>query len=246
MRRFLYFLLAVLCFAYYLWIGLHNYFTLSLLPAWLAFAILFLILGLLPERKQPLPRWLKVCFAAVLIAVLVVEGFIFSGMLQREQPELDCLIVLGAALDGEEPTPSLEFRLERALDYLTRYPQTAVIVSGGKGTAEVISEAEAMKRWLTDRGVAEDRIRVEMQSTRTSENLRFSFAMLKPEERRIGVVTNNFHIFRSVGIARRLAGDSLEICGLPARFSPTLLPHYLMREFCSVCIDTWKGNLQWF
>lgn len=246
MRRFLYFLLAILCFAYYLWIGLHNYFTLSLLPVWLALSIGFLILAILPKRKRPLPRWLKGCLLAALAFVLLVEGFIFGGMLQREQPDLDCLIVLGAALDGEEPTPSLEFRLERALDYLERYPETDVIVSGGQGPAEAISEAAAMKLWLTERGIADDRIRVEEQSTRTSENLRYSFPLLTPEERRIGIVTNNFHVFRSVGIARRLAGDHLEICGMPARFSPTLLPHYLMREFCSVCVDTLKGNLQWF
>lgn len=247
MKRAISFLLAALCFIYYLWIGLNNDLGLSLLPVWLVLALLFLVLGLAGPLRLPkrLRRWLRAGLAVLLALFLTVEGFILSGMTRRCEDGLDCLIVLGAALQGDGPSVSLEGRLEAALDYLERNPETAVIVSGGQGVSEVMSEAQCMKNWLVERGVDPARIRMEEQSTSTAENLRYSLALLGESERRIGVITSNFHVFRALGIARRLAGDNLEFSGLAADFPPRLLPHYLMREFCSVCADTLRGNLRW-
>ena len=247
MKRVIFFLLAALSFGYYLWIGLNNDFGLSLLPFWLLLALLFLVLGLVgtPPLPRALRRWLRAGLAVLLVLFLTVEGFILGGMTKRSEDGLDCLIVPGAALQGDGPSVSLEGRLEAALDYLERNPETAVIVSGGQGVSEVMSEARCMANWLVERGVDPDRIRLEEQSTDTAENLRYSLALLEPDEVRVGVVTSNFHVFRAVGIARRLAGDDLELSGLPADFPPRLLPHYLVREFCSVCVDTLRGNLRW-
>lgn len=247
MKRAISFLLAALCFGYYLWIGLNNDFGLSLLTVWLVLALLFLVLGLVgtPRLPKRLRRWLRAGLAVLLALFLTVEGFILGGMTRRCEDGLDCLIVLGAALKGDGPSVSLEGRLEAALDYLERNPETAVIVSGGQGVSEVMSEARCMKNWLVERGVDPARIRMEEQSTSTAENLRYSLALLKADEVRIGIVTSNFHVFRALGIARRLAGDSLQFSGLAADFPPRLLPHYLMREFCSVCADTLRGNLRW-
>lgn len=77
-----------------------------------------------------------------------------------------------------------------------------MIASGGQGEDEGISEAECIRRGLVARGVPEERILLESLSTSTRENLRFSLEKLEnPDELSIGVVTNNFHVFRAMKIA---------------------------------------------
>jgi len=250
MKRALYFFLSAVCLGYYLWIGWNNDFGLSLLPFWLVLAGVFLLLGCVQPLRlrvsERLRRIVRLCLLPVLALVLIVEGCIFWGMTKKGADGLDCIIVLGAALNGDGPSTALEARLETAADYLEANPETEVIVSGGQGVSEIVSEAQAMNNWLVARGVDPDRIRMEDQSTDTAENIRYSLAMLDGGEVRVGVVTSNFHVFRALGIARSMAGEQYEMYGLAAPFSPRLLPHYLVREFCSVCVDTLRGNLRWF
>ena len=190
----------------------------------------------------------RIVLAALLVlgaAVFAVfEAPVISNAKTDADPQSDYLIVLGAGVNGSAPSLSMVNRLEAALDYLEAYPDAVAIVSGGQGAGEDVTEASAMHDWLIAHGVPESRIVQEEQSTSTAENLRYSLALLKADEVRIGIVTSNFHVFRALGIARRLAGDSLQFSGLAADFPPRLLPHYLMREFCSVCADTLRGNLR--
>lgn len=78
----------------------------------------------------------------VILAFLITEGLIFSGMLQKPSRNLDTLIVLGAQVNGTKLSNSLKLRLERAKEYLDENPETIAVVSGGKGSGEEISEAE--------------------------------------------------------------------------------------------------------
>lgn len=61
--------------------------------------------------------------------------------------------MLGAGLNGDKPSAVLEMRLERAHLYLQEHPQTIVIVSGGQGPTEPVSEAESMQNWLLGKGI---------------------------------------------------------------------------------------------
>ena len=244
-KRILLLLLSAASLAYYLWIGSNNAFSMSLLSVWPALSVLFLGLALLPKRVR-LPRWLRWTLRVFLLPVLIAAGCILGGMTARGGEDFDCLVVLGAALNGREPSAALEARLETAADYLDAHPETDVIVSGGQGVSEVVSEAECMRDWLLRRGIDPGRIRMEDRSTDTAENLRYSLAMLPGEGLRVGIVTSNFHVFRSLGIARAEAGDRLTLRGLAAPFSPRLLPHFLLRELCAVGADTLRGRMCWF
>lgn len=179
----------------------------------------------------------------VILAFLITEGLIFSGMLQKPSKNLDTLIVLGAQVNGTKLSNSLKLRLERAKEYLNENPETIAVVSGGKGSKEEISEAEAMYEYLVSQGIDETRLIKEDRSTNTNENLKYSLALLeeksnkKPEDLRIGIVTNGFHVFRGTSIGKKMGCRQIE--GVPAKSNKFLQLNYLVRE----CLGIWKDKL---
>ena len=218
---------------HYAWIGVS---WLWLWPVFAAFCFACCLL-LHAERKGRIafPRWLRTgCRIAVIAGCsvfCVIEGFIIAAMYTQPVRDLDYIIVLGAAVRGEEPTSPMILRMERALAYLDENPHTAAVASGGRGNGETISEAECIARYLTAHGIAPERIIKEERSANTRQNLQNSFALI-PKDASIGVVTSSFHLFRAM-LAARQAGRP-DISGIPAR---TLLPlgiHYTVREAFAV------------
>lgn len=112
-------------------------------------------------------------------------------------------VILGAKVNGEVPSLSLRYRLEAALAYANCYPQVKFVLSGGQGADEGISEAEAMYRYLSGRGIAEERLIVENRSTSTYENLQFSQELL-PEVEGVTIISSDFHLARARFLARQL------------------------------------------
>ena len=122
--------------------------------------------------------------------------------------------------------------LIKGLDYLLAHDNTKVIVSGGQGRGEDVTEAFAMKNYLTDKGIDEKRIIMEEKSRSTEENLKYSLSYIKDVNEKVGIVTNNFHVYRSVKLAKR-AGYK-DVVGIAAGADPVLLLNYLVREFFAV------------
>lgn len=196
------------------------------------------------EFAGALPRGLKLTLAGILGAAvllfLVVEGLILSRFGSEAAPGADYCIILGAQWKDNGPSEVLRRRLERALEYLKENPETIVVVSGGQGSNEVMSEAAGMKQYLMAAGIAEERILMEDRSGNTSQNLKFSAGLIDTENSRVVVVTNNFHMFRALGIARK-QGYSAE--GLSAGSVIWMLPNNMLREFLGVLKDFVVGNL---
>lgn len=113
-------------------------------------------------------------------------------------------IILGAKVVGEVPSLSLRYRLEAALDYANEYPHVQLVLSGGQGPGEAISEAEAMRRYFVQNGIEADRLIVETKSTSTYENILYSKELLPSSVQAITIITSDYHLERSKMIARRL------------------------------------------
>ena len=154
---------------------------------------------------------------------------------------MDYLIVLGAQIRGTRITNSLYKRLKTAETYLKENPDTLVIVSGGQGSGEDITEAQAMKEFLIENGIREDRILVEDKSTNTHENILYSKKLINRADAKVAVVTNGFHIFRSIGIAKKQGLENVQ--GLSAPSDPILLVNYYIREVFGVVKDFLFGNM---
>ena len=95
-------------------------------------------------------------------------------MFHHPSENLDYLVVLGAQVNGTKLSNSLRLRVERAGEYLEENPETKAVLSGGKGTGEDITEAEAMYRYLEKKGISPERLSERGAFPQnTSENLKF-------------------------------------------------------------------------
>ena len=154
---------------------------------------------------------------------------------------LDYLIVLGAHVDGTRLTLALLERTRRALEYLKANPGTKAVLSGGKGKGEKISEARAMYDYLTANGIEGSRLILEARSVNTKENLSFSLEKIGDLSASVGVVTNNFHVFRGVAIGKKCG--CRKIYPVPSRYRSWRLIIYIPREILAVIKDKLVGNL---
>lgn len=246
-------ILGMLCLGYYGVILGYAGSSSNFIKVWAAAGIFFLgvsILLFVRERYGILAGVAIPIFvrrgAAVFIIVgillfVTVEGFIFHAMMQQPDAELDYLIVLGAHVKGEVPSKALYKRLYRAEEYLKENPGTKAVLSGGKGKGETITEAEAMRRYLEKSGIDDGRLFLEECSTDTKENIQFSMEIIKDFDASIGVVTNDFHIFRGTAIGRKMGCRNIQ--GVPAKGDAVMEINYLTREFFAVIKDKWVGNI---
>lgn len=158
----------------------------------------------------------------------------------------DCVIVLGCQVQGETPTYMLCDRLNAALTVLEKNPGAKCVVSGGQGPRESITEAEAMRRYLVARGIADERIICEEKATSTRENLLFSSE--KIEERGITgdivVVTNEFHQYRAHIYAVRAGLDESgrTISHYSAKTEPRLRLNYWIREWAGLAMSAFNKD----
>ena len=224
-----------------------------------------------------LPKWLKGVLCAGMSFFLATYIAFLSYSLATaasSKARLDALpkdeqltvMIFGCYVRGEEPGRTLTTRLDAALSLLKRYQNADCIVSGGQGSNEAISEAEAMRRYLVSRGIAEERITLEDRSTNTSENLEYTFAILTGSEsdgsaastpgspassnstdsaqsvdtdgRRLVGVSSEYHLPRIRMLSRALGREIETYPAYDANIGNTLI--YTLREYMGVA-KLWLG-----
>lgn len=151
------------------------------------------------------PKWLKTAFFAALSIVLIFSSSLyFYGKNDNVTHDEDAVIVLGAGLRGSRPSSTLKGRLNAAFEYHKNNPDALIVVSGGQGHDEDITEALAMETYLINLGVPKDRIIKEEASTSTYENFVFSKKLLDTQlesSYKIAYISNDYHVFRAGRIA---------------------------------------------
>ena len=179
--------------------------------------------------------------AFLVLLCLVVLSFCVTGVVimrsaTADEGEFQYLLVLGTVVEGTEPSAMLADRIQAAYDYLTAHPDTICIVSGGKGDAVNLSEAECMYNELVELGIDPARLLMEDRATSTVENFQFSLALIEAETgvrpEKLGVLSSEFHLFRARMFARR---EGVTPVAIPARTTdlPTFL-RYFLREIVMV------------
>lgn len=188
-------------------------------------------------------------FLFCFVQYFIIKEYITDRKAVNENKKVDYVIILGARVKGEKPAKSLMERIKAATKYLKKNPEVKVIATGGKGKNEGIAEGVAIKRELLKNGISEDRIILEDKSKNTVENFRFSLEKIRNSENgknknyenngnrkiKVLIVTNDYHIFRSKNIARKVGFDNkdYEIYGLPAKTPLISIPQSYFREFLS-------------
>lgn len=177
----------------------------------------------------------KICklgYCLFFFSFIIVEGIILKDILvnRNNSPKIKYLIVLGAGLKGDIPSEVLKYRLNKAVEYFKENPDTIFIVSGGQGKDELISEAEAMEIYLSERGIPIKNIIKEDKSTSTYENLKFSDKIIKEKEITgdIAVMSNSFHMYRVKMISKKL---NFPLKTVYAETPAIVFPNYMLREY---------------
>lgn len=148
------------------------------------------------------------------------------------------VVILGAGIKGETPSITLSQRLDKAIEYINNESdEFKIIVSGGKGKGEDISEAEAMRRYLIKNGIKQEII-MEDKSRTTKENLIFSKEIIEKDSNKkiedigVKIITSDFHALRSNLIATNLGYEEKSF--LTNRTLPILMPVMYSREFFAI------------
>lgn len=206
---------------------------------WLLLGIVLLLFSILLSNglislnavNTNLKRFIFAIFFIGISIFFILEGLIiYNGSIKNvEKPEY--LLVLGAGLNHDKLSASLRYRLVTALEFNNKYPDVKIIVSGGQGKDEALSEALAMKNFLVSNGIAENLIILEDQSTNTYENFKFSKAIIDKQSKKsdylITVITNNFHMFRSKYIGENMG---FKVLRYPSPCNMLSAPNFYVRE----------------
>ena len=201
---------------------------------WFGMASLFIVIGIGLQMgmwdKLPLicRRIILIIFALGMVSFVIVEGCIVSKLTTEGKDNLDYIIVLGAQVKESGPSIVLKYRLDKALEYMNENPKTICIVSGGQGHNEPYSEAEGMAQYLIEQGMSAERIMKEDKSKTTEQNISNSMKYIK-KGATIGLVTNNFHVYRALQIAENQHVEN--IYGIAADSSAFYMPNNMLREY---------------
>ena len=256
MHTFLFLLciiLALLCGTYGIAVRAIGSGT-AFFAVWLILAVLFVCaaVGIHLNLWKMFPNLIKKILGVVLTlclaSFLIIEGLVVSQMHVEGPDHLDYLIVLGAQVYKSGPSPVLKFRLDKAYEYLTANPDTRCIVTGGQGYNEPFTEADCMADYLINLGIDSERIIRENKSTTTSQNLTNSMKLIAADTidnssgstntsdsagsgttNTIGILTNDFHMFRAMQIAK--AQKIPDAYGISCGSTKVYLPNNMFREY---------------
>lgn len=200
-------------------------------------------------RRKKAPRiWSRILIALTALGMAAVFGSMGLIIAQGRDDEMpqnapEFVVVLGAQINGDQPSLTLKKRLDRAYEYMTEHPQATVFVSGGQGPDETQTEASVMAAYLERRGIAPERIVREEQASDTRENLIFSAELAQARGVDTGsvlIITSDFHMARAKYIARTLG---MTPYGLTSATAPWVLKvNYELREVFAFVKAWWKAR----
>ena len=116
------------------------------------------------------------------------------------------------------------------------------VPSGGKGSDEVMAEAQAMKHYLIEQGIKEENILTECKSENTSENIKYSNIIIKEkiENAKIAFSTTNYHVFRAGSIAKK---QNIYMEGIGAKTKSYFWINAFIREFIATLFSEKKKHI---
>ncbi len=205
--------------------------------AWWGYALLFAAALVVLHHFLPALLWkIVVILTCVgLVYFCFVESFIIKNARTDAEPKRDYLIVLGAAVYGDQPSLTLVRRMEGAMDYLERYPDSVAIVSGGMGPGETVTEGQAMYDWMVAHGADPARILAETEATSTEENLRNAFAIIRARgdepQGKVAIVSSAYHLYRAKLFAQKLGVTDAAGVAAPWGYFFVMLNYFIREAF---------------
>lgn len=187
-------------------------------------------------KGKKLNRWIKVLIGLILVGVLsfsALLGAVLYGSYDHVRGEPEVMVILGCQVKSWGPSILLQDRLNTALEYWEEHSDITIVVSGGQGPDEHMTEAQAMYDYLVEHGVDGAQILREDQSHNTIQNLTYTMDLLEDEGYDVTadmvVVSNGFHLTRVRMLWARVFGtdDRLSTLAAPSSHAPSRLKMYI-------------------
>lgn len=207
-----------------------TWIILATLPIW--FFLLFAEL----EKEKRKRKVIKGLGIVGCTAFIVFFSFIFIGGREQVQDEYSYIVVLGNGFSEDGISQNAKNRLDTAYEY-GKDKDVIYVVAGGLKKKH--TEAFLMKEYLREKGVSDEKIVLEDHSTDTYENLCYAYEMIG--DQRILLVTNRFHLWRSVQLAKSVGFTKVQ-----QTYAPTvkmLLPYCYMREIGAIVREVLRGRI---
>ena len=158
--------------------------------------------------------------AIIIIAVIVININLYvkistnKKILKEEEykklSDIDCIIVLGAGIWNNKPSPMLEDRLLEGINLYKNNVSNKIIMSGDHGRAEY-DEVNIMKNYAIEKGVKSEDIFMDHAGFSTYESIYRAKEIFKAQK--VVIVTQKYHLYRALYIAKQL---DLEAYGVGA------------------------------
>ncbi len=184
-----------------------------------------------PQKKRN--PWLAALLALLIVGIAAfgaLELVIWrgaQGQTAQTGGERTVMVIFGCQVRRDGPSILLQDRLDTALAYWEEHPDIHIVVSGGKGDDEHMSEAQAMYDYLTAHGVDGEHIRMEDQSRNTHQNIYNTLNLWRvtvpswdfsvPDS--YVLVSSDFHLSRILMLWERATGRLDNVTTLPAPVS---------------------------
>ena len=237
-----------------MYLGTGNWFNFI----WFIGAGVLILLSFLFSRDLGMPIVLRILLGLIILVCVANFGIfayhMIDAMYSRTDYDAKWVIVLGAKVNGTEPSKEFRERIAKAAEYvrladadpgLNKKDWPKVVATGGQGEDEGAPEGEVCARVIKTFGISADRILVDNQSTTTLENFGYARAMIESSggsvTDKIAVVTSGFHMYRAVQLAKTEGFNNITCCESTGLV--TLLPHYIIREYAAYIKEVSLGHI---
>jgi len=168
-------------------------------------------------------KYLIIIIAIILIVVLGINLYVRLStkkqILDKESysklSDVDCIIVLGAAIWGDKPSPMLEDRLLEGINLYKNSVSDKILMSGDHGRQEY-DEVNIMKEFATQKGVPSENIFMDHAGFSTYESIYRAKEIFGAK--RIVIVTQKYHLYRALYIANQLGLEAYGVGADPRQY----------------------------
>lgn len=154
-----------------------------------------------------------IALSPLLINLYVILNTTSNIIIKEEYQQLkavDYILVLGASVRRERPSPMLEDRLKKAIELYNINTQNKILVTGDH-TKEDYDEVTIMKNYLLENNIPEEKIIMDPAGVSTYDSIFRVQKQLKAKK--IIIVSQKYHLYRALYIANSLG---IEAYGVPA------------------------------
>ena len=171
-------------------------------------------------------KMLKYGIIVIVVLIVLIFGINFYVRLSTKKQiikeseysklsDIDCIIILGAGIWGDKPSPMLEDRLLEGINLYQNNISDKIIVSGDHGRKEH-DEVNIMKNYLIEKGIPSENIFMDHAGFSTYESIYRAKEIF--QAKRMVIVTQKYHLYRALYIAKKLGIESYGVGSDPRQY----------------------------